>query len=362
MDFNTLFLLIKEYPILIIAIILVVAVVFINGWTDAPNAIATCVSTKAIKPKFAVLMAAIFNCLGVISMFFLSKATSETIANMVDFGDHYETAVYALSAGMIGVVVWGILAWSIGIPSSESHALIAGITGAGLAAMTLGISGVKIHFGPTSSWAFTLYGLILSCVFGFVIGYLVTRLIQLICYKMNRNKTRPFFKVAQIFSGAAMAYVHGAQDGLKFLGVLLLAINLAYNAKFGVSESSFVISNSEWYIALIIALIMGLGTSLGGYRIIKKVGMGMVSLETYEGFATDITSAIGIFLSTFFGIPVSTTQVKSFAILGVGATKGVKHIKWSVVKEMLLTWVFTFPGCGIIGYVFALIFIKIFGG
>ena len=218
MDFNTLFLLIKEYPILIIAIILVVAVVFINGWTDAPNAIATCVSTKAIKPKFAVLMAAIFNCLGVISMFFLSKATSETIANMVDFGDHYETALYALSAGMIGVVVWGILAWSIGIPSSESHALIAGITGAGLAAMTLGISGVKIHFGPTSSWAFTLYGLILSCVFGFVIGYLVTRLIQLICYKMNRNKTRPFFKVAQIFSGAAMAYVHGAQDGLKFLG------------------------------------------------------------------------------------------------------------------------------------------------
>ena len=338
MDFNTLFLLIKEYPILIIAIILVVAVVFINGWTDAPNAIATCVSTKAIKPKFAVLMAAIFNCLGVISMFFLSKATSETIANMVDFGDHYETALYALSAGMIGVVVWGILAWSIGIPSSESHALIAGITGAGLAAMTLGVSGVKIHFGPTSSWAFTLYGLILSCVFGFVIGYLVTRLIQLICYKMNRNKTRPFFKVAQIFSG------------------------VAYNAKFGASESSFVISNSEWYIALIIALIMGLGTSLGGYRIIKKVGMGMVSLETYEGFATDITSAIGIFLSTFFGIPVSTTQVKSFAILGVGATKGVKHIKWSVVKEMLLTWVFTFPGCGIIGYVFALIFIKIFGG
>ena len=328
MDFNTLFLLIKEYPILIIAIILVVAVVFINGWTDAPNAIATCVSTKAIKPKFAVLMAAIFNCLGVISMFFLSKATSETIANMVDFGDHYETALYALSAGMIGVVVWGILAWSIGIPSSESHALIAGITGAGLAAMTLGISGVKIHFGPTSSWAFTLYGLILSCVFGFVIGYLVTRLIQLICYKMNRNKTRPFFKVAQIFSGAAMAYVHGAQDGLKFLGVLLLAI----------------------------------GTSLGGKKKKKKVGMGMVSLETYEGFATDITSAIGIFLSTFFGIPVSTTQVKSFAILGVGATKGVKHIKWSVVKEMLLTWVFTFPGCGIIGYVFALIFIKIFGG
>lgn len=352
-----------KYPILIIATILIIFVIFINGWTDAPNAIATCISTKAIRPRAAVIMAAVFNCIGVVTMFFISHATADTIANMVDFGSNYVTALNALCAGMIGVVLWGILAWVFGIPSSESHALIAGLTGAGLAAMTFGIKDVSIPFTPTSGWALTIYGLVLSCVFGFVVGYLLTNLIKLICRKMNRNKTRPFFKWAQIASGAGMAYVHGAQDGLKFMGVLFLAIQLAGKADGSIAGDAIIsVDNGFWYLALIVALIMGLGTSIGGYRIIKKVGMGMVSLEQYEGFATDLTSAIGIFLSTFLGIPVSTTQVKSFSIIGVGSSKSIRHVNWNVVKEMLLTWLFTFPGCGLIGYIFGLIFIKAFGG
>lgn len=355
--------LMQTYPILIIAIILVGGVVFINGWTDAPNAIATCISTKAIKPKSAIIMAAFFNFLGVITMFFLSKSTAETISNMVDFGNQYDIALYALCAGMIGVVAWGVIAWIFGIPSSESHALIAGITGAGLAAMTMGYN-ASIPFEWNSGWPMTIYGLVLSCLFGFFVGYGVTKLIELICKKMRRSKTTKFFRYAQIASGAGMAYVHGAQDGLKFIGVLFLAISLAskqYNLEFGgTMVEEFANDNSLWWIAIIVSLIMGFGTSIGGYRIIKKVGMGMANLEGYQGFATDFTSAVGIFLSTFFGIPVSTTQVKTVSIMGVGATRGIKKVRWDVAKDMVLTWLFTFPGCGVIGYIFALIFIAIF--
>lgn len=364
MDFNQVFELIKTYPMLGISIILVFGVIFINGWTDAPNAIATCISTKAIKPKAAIIMAAIFNFIGVFSMYFLTTATADTISNMVDFGTDYITALDALCAGMIGVIAWGVIAWIFGIPSSESHALIAGITGAGLAAMTMGLN-ASIPFGWDSSWAKTLYGLILSCVFGFGVGFGLTKLIEVICRKMNRNKTRPFFKYAQIVSGAGMAYAHGAQDGLKFIGVLFLALSLAgkqYNVEFGanIMQTEFSGTADLWYLAVIVALIMGLGTSIGGYRIIKKVGMGMVALDGYQGFATDFTSTLGIVLSTFLGIPVSTTQVKGVSILGAGCSRNIKKVNWSTAKEMVLTWLFTFPGCGIIGYLFALLFINVF--
>lgn len=358
MSFNEILNIIGSTPMLIVAIILVIGVVFINGWTDAPNAIATCISTKCISPKAAIVMAAIFNFLGVLTMFFISKQTATTIADMVDFGDNSKMALNALCAGMVGVIVWGILAWAFGIPSSESHALIAGITGAGLAAMTMGLN-ANIPFGPTSSWAFTIYGLILSCFFGFFVGYAVIYLIRLICRKMDRNKTRPFFKYAEICSGAAMAYVHGAQDGLKFIGVLFLAIELA--AKSQGIDANLASDSSLWWLAIITALVMGVGTSIGGYKIIKKVGMGMVKLEPYEGFATDFTSAIGILLSTLFGVPVSTTQVKTFSILGVGASNGIKHVNWNIALEMVMTWIFTFPGCGIIGYLLGLLFIGVTG-
>ncbi len=364
MDFGQVFELIRVYPILGVALFLVFGVIFINGWTDAPNAIATCISTKAIKPRSAIIMAAIFNFLGVFTMYFLTTATADTISDMVDFGSDYRMALNALCAGMIGVIAWGVIAWIFGIPSSESHALIAGITGAGLAAITMG-KDATIPFGWDSSWAKTIYGLIISCLFGFIVGYLLTKLIELIFRKVNRNKTRPFFKYAQIASGAGMAYVHGAQDGLKFIGVMFMALNLAanlYNQEFNtnIMNTEFSGDVSLWYLAVIVALIMGLGTSIGGYRIIKKVGMGMVNLESYQGFATDFTSAIGIFISTYLGIPVSTTQVKSVSILGVGCTRSIKKVNWNTAKEMVLTWLFTFPGCGIIGYIFALIFIAAF--
>lgn len=345
-------------PMLGVAIVLVIGVVFINGWTDAPNAIATCVSTKCMRPHPAIVMSAIFNFLGVLSMFFISKLTAETISNMVDFGSQYGLALNALCAGMVGVIAWGVLAWAFGIPSSESHALIAGLTGAGLAAITMGMD-ASIPFGPTSGWAMTLYGLFFSCFFGYIVGLMVTVLIRRACQNVNRNKTRPFFRYAEIGSAALMSYVHGAQDGLKFLGVLFLAVELAAKTADPTSNVSLSNDSSLWWLAIIVAVVIGVGTSIGGYKIIKKVGMKMVKLEPYEGFATDFTSGIGILISTFFGMPVSTTQVKTCSILGVGSAKGVKKVKWNIALEMVMTWLFTFPGCGLIGYVLTIIFILI---
>jgi PiT family inorganic phosphate transporter len=364
MDFQELSVLLTNYPMLIVAILLVGIVIFVNGWTDAPNAIASCISTRVISPKAAILMAAFFNFLGVLSMFFISKATAETLTNMVDFGSDYSMALNALAAGMVGVVIYGVLARYFGIPSSESHALIAGLTGAALAAMSFG-KDASIPFGIDSGWVKTIFGLVFSCVFGFVLGFLMTKLIEVLFKKLKRSKANKLFKNLEVLSGASMAYAHGAQDGMKFIGVLFLAIELAakdynFNNPSANLAETISTSNSLWWLALLVSLIMGFGTSIGGYRIIKKVGMGIVKLEPYQGFASDFTSSIGIFVSTLFGIPISTTQVKTSSILGVGATKGVKHVNRNVALEMVLTRLFTFPGCGLIGYIFASIFIAIF--
>ncbi|MGP1413946.1 MAG: anion permease [Bacillales bacterium] len=358
MDFLSLIKLIITNPALFITTISIIGVIFINGWTDAPNAIATAISTRAIKPKNAIIMASIFNFLGVLVMFFISKAVSETIFNIVDFKENYNVALVSLCSGMIGVVLWGILAWAFGIPSSESHALIAGITGAGLAAKVLGYKDIEVKFSINSPWTFVLYGLFLGCIFGFVVGFLFNKLLVLICYKMNRNKTKKFFKWAEIVSGGAMAFVHGAQDGLKFIGVFFLALELT-NKMNGNPSLNLTNTNSFWYLALIVSLIMGVGTSIGGYKIIKKVGMSMARLDLHEGFLTDAVSALGIFLATFFGIPVSTTQVKTFSILGVGSTKGLNKVNWKIGLEMVLTWICTFPGAGLVGFILTLIFLKL---
>ena len=204
---------------MILCLILIISVVFVNGWTDAPNAIATCISTKSIRPKNALIMAAICNLLGVMAAFFFMNEVSETISNIVVFSNASPiSALTALSASMLGVTAWGVFSWIFGIPSSESHSLIGGLTGAGLACMTLKMN-VIIPFGPTSSWAMVLYGLFGSIIFGFFGGLGFTKLIELIFKRANRNHTRIFFKWAQITSGGCLAFAHGAQDGLKFVGI-----------------------------------------------------------------------------------------------------------------------------------------------
>ena len=333
---------------LLITVILTLGVILVNGWTDAPNAIATCVSTRSIGPRAAIVMATIFNFLGVFVMTMINANVAQTIYNMVDFGGDSHYALIALCAALFAIVVWATTAWYFGIPTSESHALIAGISGAAIA-LQGGISGIN-----GNEWMKVIYGLILSTFLGFGFGWLTVKIIGLIFGRFDRRKTRSFFKYSQISGGAAMAFMHGAQDGQKFMGVFMLGIFLA-NGRGDVE--SFVI---PVWLMIICSLVMALGTSIGGYKIIKAVGMDMVKLEQYQGFSADLAGAGCLLISSAMGLPVSTTHTKTTAIMGVGAAKRLSSVNWGVVKEMVLTWVLTFPGCGLIGFLMAKLFIWIF--
>lgn len=337
-----------DKPVYFIIVALTLGVILVNGWTDAPNAIATCVSTRSLSPKKSIILAAIFNFLGVFVMSLVTGAVAQTIYNMVDFGNNCNDALIALCAGLFAIVVWAVGAWWFGIPTSESHALIAGISGAAIA-LQGNMSGIN-----GEEWIKVIYGLVLSTVLGFGIGFISARIIEKICRRKNRARTKNFFKKGQIVGAASMAFMHGAQDGQKFMGVFLLGTFLA-NGHYGVTEFSLPI----WLMALC-SLVMTIGTSIGGYKIIKTVGMGMVKLETYQGFAADMAGAICLAIASAFGLPVSTTHTKTTAIMGVGASKRMSNVNWKTVKEMVYAWILTFPGCGLLGFGAAYIFMKIF--
>lgn len=333
---------------LLITVLLTIAVIMVNGWTDAPNAIATCVSTRSMHPRAAIAMAAVCNFLGILVMTTVNKTVAETIYNMVDFGGDSHDALVALCAAMVAIVAWATMAWAFGIPTSESHALIAGLSGAAIAIHS-GLAGINGH-----EWVKVLYGLLLSTLLGFAMGWVTARLTGQICRGMDRRRTNSFFRGAQVCSGAAMAFMHGAQDGQKFMGVFLLGMFLS---KGQANVNTFEI---PMWLMVLCSLVMALGTSIGGYRIIKAVGMDMVKLERYQGFAADAAAAGCLLISSLTGVPVSTTHTKTTAIMGVGAARRLSTVNWGVVKEMVLTWVLTFPGCGLIGYLMSKLFLAVF--
>ena len=335
-------------PSLLVISVLISGVILVNGWTDAPNAIATCVSTRCLSPKKSIIMAAIFNFLGVFTMTLINSTVAQTIYNIVDFGNDSVAALTALSAALVAIVTWAVLAWLFGIPTSESHALIAGLSGSAIAIQG-GIAGIN-----GAEWIKVLYGMVISTVLGFGMGYSITKLIEKICKRIDRRKTIKFFKATQVVGGASMAFMHGAQDGQKFMGVFLLGVSLANGVG---NATTFAI---PLWLMLLCSFLMTLGTSIGGYKIIKTVGMKMAKLEPYQGAAADISSAACLMISSVSGVPVSTTHTKTTAIMGVGASKRLSNVNWGVVKEMVLAWILTFPGCGLLGYIATQVFIKIF--
>ena len=289
---------------MLVTVLLTLGVIFVNGWTDAPNAIATCIATRCINVRAAILTSAVFNFLGVLIMTHINSSVASTISNMVDFGGNTHEALIALCAALFSIVVYSVGAARFGIPTSESHSLIAGLTGAAIAIQN-GIGGINM-----GEWVKVLYGLVLSLALGFLAGW----------------------GICVLFLGMAFC---GGQESVT--GMVIPA-----------------------WLMLMCSTVMGLGTSVGGEKIIKSVGMDMVRLEKYQGFAADLAAAACLLLSSLFGIPVSTTHTKTSAIMGVGAVKRLSAINFGVVKDMMLTWVFTFPGCGLISFVMAKIFTAIF--
>lgn len=333
---------------LAITTLLTLGVILVNGWTDAPNAIATAVSTRSIAIRPAILMAAVMNFLGVLVMTMINRSVAVTIMQMVDFRGSAEDSIIALCAAMVAIVTWATAAWKYGIPTSESHALIAGLTGAAMA-LHGGLEGIN-----EGEWMKVIYGLILSTVLGFGLGWIICQAIRVLWRDANRQQTNAGFGKMQILSAAFVAFMHGAQDGQKFIGVLLLGIALNQGS---LSEMNYTI---PVWLMLLCSLVMALGTSIGGARIIKSVGMDMVRMENYEGFAADLAGAFSLLAASVWGLPVSTTHTKTTAIMGVGAVKRLSNVNWNVVGEMSLAWILTLPGCGIIGYLMARIFFWIF--
>lgn len=335
-------------PILLIVAVLNIGVILVNGATDAPNAIATAVSTRAMSSRRAIIMAAICNFVGLLVISFVSSAVAQTIFSMVDFGGDSHTALIALMAAMIAIIVWGVAAWWFGIPTSQSHSLIAGLTGAAIALMG---SFDAINW---SEWVKVIYGILLSTLMGFALGWVFFKVIRRLFKNANRQRANVFFKWAQIIAGAGVAFMHGAQDGQKFMSIFILAILMAMGMGNQLDDMALPI-----WLMVLCALSMGIGTAVGGERIIKNVGMDMVKMESFQGFAASLSTCVSLVVATFGGLPVSTTHTNTTAIMGVGAAKNPKGVKWSIAIDMVKTWVLTFPGCGLMGFIFAKIFLLI---
>ena len=345
-----------------IALLINFAVVFVNGWTDGPNSIATAVTTRAIKPKAAVIMCAVLNVIGVVVIgafaLYISKLVggdvSQTIASLVDWGNaSVDQVLCGIACGLSAIVIVSLLCTYFGFPSSQSNCLIGGITGSGLALIFLGYKGT-IGLNP---WIKVLIGFGGSLILGFLLGYGVTLLIQLIFKKVTRGKASRFFKVGQVVTSGLMSFFHGVQDGAKFIGISIL-IGATLSASNGGNYSDALVAlTGTWWIYIPVAIFIGAGTMMGGYNIIKTMGSGMANLQKYQAFATDIAASIGLLLATIFGLPVSTGTVKSTAIMGGGAAKSFKRVKWKVAGKMVMWGVIVFPLSAITAIILMMIFI-----
>jgi len=326
-----------------LVVLLVCASIFVNGWTDSPNAIATVISTRVLPPKIAIVLGATFNFLGV---FLMGSAVARTTAGVVSLGSG-EEALITLAAAQVSIVVWAVGAWRFGIPTSESHALIAGLMGAGM----------SLNGFAAFQWASlvkVLYGLGISTFIGFAGGFLFTLVIRLACIALqpNSRKANTFFSYGQMGSAALMAFSHGAQDGQKFMGVLYLALIMG---KVYADPGTAAWTIPVW-IMVLCSVVMAIGTSIGGYRIIRTMGMEMVRLEKYQGFGAELAASGSMIAATVFGIPLSTTNTKATAMMGAGAVKGFNRVNWGVAREMVVAWVLTFPACLVLGYLSAVVF------
>ncbi len=317
----------------VVVLLLVLAAEFVNGFTDAPNAIATVVSTRVLRPHSALLMAATLNVLGALS----GTAVAKTIGKGIVQPE--AISLLTVGAAMIGIVVWSTLAWRYGLPTSESHALVAGLAGAGLA--TAG-PGVLLWEG----WRKVFIGIGCSTFLGFLGGMTILTLIHWALFRCPRHRANKAFGKLQILSAAFMAFGHGSNDAQKFMGVFVLTMVLS-----GMAEGFHI----PIWVILLCATTMGIGTAFGGWRIIRTMGMKITRLEPVHGFAAETASGLVIMMASTLGIPLSTTHTINTAIMGVGASRRLSAVRWGVGAEIVTAWILTFPICGAIAWTVATI-------
>jgi len=294
---------------------------FTNGWHDSANAVATVISTRVMAPITAIVMAAILNFAGA----FLSTAVAKTIGS--DIVDPHQVTQLLTLAALLSAIVWNTFTVWIGMPVSSSHAIVGGVIGAAVAQ-----SGFAILKGRGILKIVEAF--LVSPILGFAIGLFVIWLLVAIFARSRPSRVNSFFGRAQMISAGFMALSHGSNDAQKSMGIVTLAL-------FSAGKLS-KIDVPTWVVGAC-ALAMGIGTAAGGRKIIRTLGMKMIHLRPYQGFAAETSASAVILTASHFGLPVSTTHVISSAIMGVGAQKGVSAVRWGVARNILLAWTFTLP-------------------
>lgn len=317
------------YFLLVSVIVLATIFDFINGFHDTANAIATSVSTRVLSPKAAVGMAAVLNLVGAL--------TGTAVAKTVGVGLVEAAAVTQLTviSALLSAIIWDLVTWYFGLPTSSSHAILSGILGAGVAT-----AGTKIIIQKGVYKVFI--GLIVSPIVGFILGFLLMLFLMWFFGRTAPSVVTTLFNRLQMASAAYMAFSHGNNDAQKTMGIITLALVSYYKLP--------TFSVPHW-VMLLCATAMALGTALGGWRVIKTLGVKLVHLQPIHGFAAEASAATVIEIASRIGLPLSTTHIISSTIMGVGATKRLSAVRWGIAGRIVLAWVFTLPACAILAWV-----------
>ncbi|MBA0915244.1 MAG: inorganic phosphate transporter [Nitrospira sp.] len=312
---------------LLVVVVLALLFDFSNGWHDSANAIATVVSTRVVSPFVAVIAAGVLNVAGA----FMSTA----VAKMVGSGivNPALATQEMVAAALVGAILWNLFTLLLGLPTSSSHALIGGLVGAAVAHG--GWSMVK-----WSGLRPVMEAMVLAPFFGFAIGFSLMVVISWVCFRVSRSLATRLFKRLQLVSACFMAFSHGANDAQKAMGIITLALLSAGQIPSG--EVPF------WVIGAC-AVAMGSGTAMGGWQIVRTLGMGIVKLEPVHGFAAETGAAAVLLVTAHIGLPVSTTHTITTSVMGVGAMKRFSAVRWGLTTRILYAWVFTLPGSALLG-------------
>ncbi|MEJ8649805.1 inorganic phosphate transporter [Streptomyces sp. MS1.AVA.3] len=314
---------------LVVTIVVALGFTYTNGFHDSANAIATSVSTRALTPRAALAMAAVMNLAGA----FLGSGVAKTVSEGLIATPQGNQGMGILFAALLGAVVWNLVTWYFGLPSSSSHALFGGMVGAALA------GGTEVIWGGVIEKV--VLPMFISPVIGLVLGYLVMVAILWMFRKSNPHKAKRGFRIAQTVSAAGMALGHGLQDAQKTMGIVVMALVIA-----DVEDANDAI---PIWVKLACALTLSLGTYAGGWRIMRTLGRRIIELDPPQGFAAETTAASVMYTASFmFQAPISTTHVITSAIMGVGSTKGSRAVRWGVAKNIVMGWFITMPAAALV--------------
>lgn len=324
----------------IVTVIIIVLLIFTNGVTDAPNAIATLVGSKVMKFRKAAIISAVCNLIGIIVMSFINISVADCISSMVDLSAG-QNGIIALISAMLSVIIFALVAMQFGIPTSETHGLVAGLTGSAVA--LYGVSAVNFN-----EWINVGIGLLWSILGTFILAYIISKILKGILNKVQDKVISKF----QILGMCAMSFMHGAQDGQKFIGILIIYNYILKN----MAIPDMINPMNHIGIILFTAIVMFIGVSIGGEKIVENIGSNMTNLNKKQALCSDIATSATLLTASLNGIPVSTTHVKTVSIIGVGKSEKSPVSKKSVA-QIIKAWALTFPVCLILSYILAKLFI-----